>query len=348
MAESERPLPRTFADRAIRDALVDPLNLREFLHGVIPELVGRFDFTRLEVVDPSFLLDDWRKREADVLVRLPFHDEPADRTVLVCILVEHQSSPDQAMPLRLLIYAALYWEREWRSWEESHDRGQPLRLTLVLPFVLHTGPDRWDTNRTLDQLFEGTASLRAWLPQWPMRLFDLAEHDPAELLGSAEAFWHALAVARAEREEPDRFLDVLRQAVEKLEPLGQQQHVRWHELLQLMLYWALFRRSERERGKILDTVRASHHHVTLQQEVEGMVKQAWPNYEQELIARGEARGEARGQLRAYREMLEHLLQEKFGPLPQEVVKRIATAEASPLQTALANVLRLNSLDELQL
>jgi hypothetical protein len=340
VAESERQLPRTFPDRAIRDALVDPLNLRDFLARTVPELVDRFDFSRLEVVDPAFLLDDWRRREADVLVRLPYRDESKDRTVLVCVLVEHQSSPDQAMPLRLLVYAVLYWEREWRAWEESHARGQPLRLTPVLPLVLHTGADRWDTNRILEQLFEGAEALRAWLPQWPMRLFDLAEHDPADLLGGSESFWNALAVARAEREEPERFLEVLRQAVERLEPLGQHQPVRWHELLQLVLYWALFRRSGGERGRILETVRTSHREVTLQHEVDTMAKQAWPSYEQELIAQGEAR--------AYRKILERQLREKFGPLPEELVHRIATAEPGQLESALASVFRLNSLDELNL
>jgi hypothetical protein len=99
-------------------------------------------------------------------------------------------------------------------------------------------------------------------------------------------------------------------------------------------------------------VRSSHHQITFQHEVEAMAKQAWPNYEQELIARGEARGEARGaargQLRAYRKMLERFLQERFGPLPQEVLQRIVAAESDALEAALANVLRLQSLDELQL
>jgi hypothetical protein len=43
------------------------------------------------------------------------------------------------MPLRSLLYAVLYWEQEWRRWEASHPRGEPLRLTPVLPIVFHTG-----------------------------------------------------------------------------------------------------------------------------------------------------------------------------------------------------------------
>ena len=49
------------------------------------------------------------------------------------------------------------------------------------------------------------------------------------------------------------------------------------------------------------------------------IEQTW---EQELLARGEARGEARGQLRAYRENLRELLEERFGPLPEGVIRQI--------------------------
>jgi hypothetical protein len=38
-----------------------------------------------------------------VLVRLPYRDADGVHELLVCVLVKHQSDPDQAMPLRLLV-----------------------------------------------------------------------------------------------------------------------------------------------------------------------------------------------------------------------------------------------------
>jgi hypothetical protein len=105
MARDRGGLPHDFPDRVIREVLQHGNHLRALLRAVAPELADRLDYSQVEVVTPSYLLDDWRQRECDLLVRLPFRDEPGGRQVLVCVLVEHQSTPDQAMPLRLLLTA---------------------------------------------------------------------------------------------------------------------------------------------------------------------------------------------------------------------------------------------------
>src|SRR5437870_8109245 len=105
-----------FPDRAFHLLLQDPSNLQNLLASLLPDLVDRFDFSQLEVVPPTFLTADWRRRESDLLFRLPFRaqaDGGALPPVLVCILLEHQTAPDPAMPLRVLLYAVLFWEREW-------------------------------------------------------------------------------------------------------------------------------------------------------------------------------------------------------------------------------------------
>src|SRR6202007_2591228 len=102
---------------------------------------------------------------------------PAGTRILVCILVEHQSSADPVMPLRLLLYAVFHWEKEWQTWEREHPRGEPLRLTPILPVVFHTGQRPWNTNRTLADLI-AAGECQAWAPQWPTRFCDLAEQQP--------------------------------------------------------------------------------------------------------------------------------------------------------------------------
>jgi hypothetical protein len=97
-------------------------------------------------------MDDWRSRECDLLIEIPYRTDAGERLALVCVLVEHQSAPDPRMPLRLLVYAVLYWERQWRTWEESSPPRQPLRLTPVLPLVLYTGHRPWHPGRTLADL----------------------------------------------------------------------------------------------------------------------------------------------------------------------------------------------------
>lgn len=235
MGRERRVLPRDFPDRAIRDALATPENLRTVMRRAVPALADRLDYARLEVVSPSFLLDDWRHRDADVLVRIPLLGQEG-RAVFVCILVEHQSVPDPAMPLRLLAYAVLFWERQWREWEEAHAYANPLRLTPVVPVVFHTGQRPWSTPTAVAELFDGPEELRVFAPQWVTAMWDLSRDAPADLLASDEAFAQALAVVRAERAEGGEFAAVVGEALRRLSGMARHEPVHWQQLARLTLY----------------------------------------------------------------------------------------------------------------
>src|SRR2546421_642360 len=107
-------LPRDLADRVIRESLHHPANLRAFLRQAVPALADGFDCERSRLLDREFPLDDWRRREADLPFEIPYHIGHEDLWALVYVLLEHQSAEDPAMPLRLLYFVVLYWERRGR------------------------------------------------------------------------------------------------------------------------------------------------------------------------------------------------------------------------------------------
>jgi hypothetical protein len=197
-----------FPDRAIRRLLEDARNLREIVADLLPHLADRFDFEHVENVRRDFLLEDWRGRESDLFFRVPFHDEGGDQPTLVCLLIEHQSRPDALMPLRILVYAVLYWEREWKAWQDDREHSEPLRLTPVIPIVFHTGDRPWGTSREIAELMDWPVLLQPFAPHWPIQFWDLADHSARELLEATGAWLRALAVVRAEREETDRFAEI--------------------------------------------------------------------------------------------------------------------------------------------
>jgi hypothetical protein len=346
MARDRGGLPHNFPDRVIREVLQYANNLRALLRAVAPKLADHFNYHQLMVVTPSYLLDDWRERENDLLVRLPFQDEPAGRQVLVCVLVEHQSTVDQAMPLRLLVYAVLFWEQEWKEWTDHHQRGQPLRLTPVLPVVLHTGQELWDTSRRLSDLFDAPEVWQAWLPSWQMPLWDLGEHAVKDLLASQESLWQALAVVRAEQTSTEEFLSVFRTVLNLLEPLAAESKVTWHQLVKMVLYWAHYRRPRREHAVLTEAARTSVREAQLQEEVQTMSELLEKNYEQEVYERGLTKGKAEGMAQGYRESLEEMLRQRFTEVSEAVRQRIASADVNQLKTALSRVNRISSPDDL--
>ncbi len=112
MSPIELTLLRDFPDRAIRQLLENRDNLRQFLAAAAPDLADALDCDCAELQPPAFPLDDWRHRESDLLFLIPYRTGKARRRVLVCVLIEHQSAADARMPLRVLLYTVLFWERE--------------------------------------------------------------------------------------------------------------------------------------------------------------------------------------------------------------------------------------------
>jgi len=286
MSFFQDPPLHDFPDRAIRLLQAHPEHLRELVEDVAPALAPHLDFSQARPLDRTFPLPDWRRRESDLLFHVPFRPGEPVEEALVCVLVEHQSAHDAAMPLRTLWYAVLYWEREWRRWSDRHERGTPLRLNPVLPVVLHTGSEPWATARGLRELMAGPVSLHAYVPDWQPLFWDLAERTPEALLKQVGYWLPALAAVRAEHEDADRFHAVLAETLHRLEPLHDKDPNRWGDLLWFLLSWGLRRRPRPEQEQLYATVLASHDQVSVRQEVEQMSKVAWINAEQEWLAMG--------------------------------------------------------------
>jgi hypothetical protein len=341
MSFFEDPPLHDFPDRAIRLLLERPPHMRQLVSAAAPELATGLDFTRMAPLQRELPLPDWRRREADLLFRVPFR---AGLETLICLLVEHTTAPDQRMPLRALLYATLYWEREWRLWEEGHRRGQPLRLSPVLPIVFYTGHDAWDTARTLADLMPVIEPFQAHIPNWGPILWQLNAQSVEALLQGGE-WMQALAVVRAERESADVFREVFAEVTRRLEPLSELERARWHDLMWFLVSWAYRRRPPAERQDLLSVATGRMNSVAAKEEVEkmsGMIGQTW---EQELLTRGAARG----QLDATRVLLRSLLEDRFGSLPEEWLRRIdSTEDVERLRRCALQVRLVTTLEEVQL
>jgi hypothetical protein len=336
-----------FPDRAIREALQQPGNLRDLLEVVVPDLAPAFDCRRAELLDRQFLLDDWRRRESDLLFRIPFQAAEGEQPALVCVLIEHQSAPDPLMPLRMLLYAVLFWEREWKDWEGSQAPRGVLRLSPVVPIVLHTGPRPWTNPNALVDLIGGPELLHEFVPRWRTLFWDLAERTPQALLEMAGEFLQALAVVRAERADAASFLAVFTEVVQRLESLSDRDTMRWHDLVRFVLSWGWQRRPEPELAALLAAAQASQADPRHREEVRAMGNALGQTLGERLWAEGRAEGRAEGELRSARDILRDLLVQRFGDLPEPIARRMETcADLQRLRAAIQQVYLIDSLDQL--
>ena len=82
----------------------------------------------MELVSGSFILDNLRGPESDIVVRVPFRDQSDGEDLLIYILIEHQSTIDSTMPFRLLLYMTQIWDTQRRQWESEGTPGKRAAL----------------------------------------------------------------------------------------------------------------------------------------------------------------------------------------------------------------------------
>jgi len=340
MSFFDDPPLRDFPDHALRRLPEEPANLRDLVAARLPDLVDRMDFSRVQYEPREFLMEDWRKRECDLFARVPFRTGQGDGHILICILVEHQSSPDPRMPLRTLVYAVGYWEREWKEWELRHDYARPLVLTPILPIVFYTGSSAWNAGLQLVDLFPELPELRAFVPQWAPLLWDLSAQDPAALLSSASAWLQTLTVVRTEEEDRTEFEAAFRQVCQRLDALQRGDKMRALDLLWFVLSWVVRRRPRGEGPRLKQILGESLTDQTTQGEVGQMGKLG------ETLEEYARRDE---RLRTTRTNLCMMLEERFGSLPEPLLGQINTCqEASRLEAWFRKAARIQTLEELRL
>ena len=348
---------REFNDRGTLWLLEDPANLRDLLQILAPDLAARLDITRAERVNRSFVPADLQKEESDLIFRIAYwnDDVEAGTSVMIYVLLEHQSRPDSLMGLRLLSYMMQLWESQRREAQDASLPASQLRLSLVVPVVFYTGVDTWNTLPGLGALLDAPPALGRFVPTWDTLFLNLHNTSPDDLTRFSTAIGYALRVLQAEREPLLELEQVLNEAMVGLEGLGEAQGGQWLRIAWYFLLLVFHRRSHQEFPALLQTVqeraRASKFHervevdtimTTMAQELEARAEaraaERMTTMAQELEARAEARAaermttmaqelEARAEARAA---------ERMTTMAQELEAR---AEARTMREAVETVLR---------
>jgi predicted transposase YdaD len=167
-------------DRFFRYVFADPEHATGELRTVLPAaLAARLDWPSLRPLPTNFVDPELNERRADLL----FSASVAGREVLLYLLLEHQSSAEAFMPLRLLNYQVRIWG--------DYRRDNPLarRLPPIVPIVVHHSESGWAEGVAFETLLDAEGALletlRPHLPCFSFVLDDLSLARDDELRARA-------------------------------------------------------------------------------------------------------------------------------------------------------------------
>ena len=200
-------------DKYFYGVFSDPENAAGLLRSCLPqELAGTLRWSTLTRLPSRFVSDDWRGREADLLFSV--EREVSGPPVVVYVLLEHQSTPDRWMRLRLLNYCLMFW----MQWHREHE--QEPQLPLIVPLVFYQGAEPWRFSRQFAELVAGAEPYRGWVPQFEHLLIDQTEQNPESVAGTLGARLGQLALMAEFRHAGWKgWGDLLNQALQLMEEL---------------------------------------------------------------------------------------------------------------------------------
>jgi len=310
MAEQDASYKRLFSH---------PEMVADLLRGFVGEAwVRELDLASLERVHASFVTDDFRHRESDVIWRVRHRGH----WVYVYLLLEFQTTVDPFMAVRLMVYVGLLYQSLIRSGEVSAGG----RLPPVLPVVLYNGESPWGAALDVAELVvEVPGGLRAYCPRMRYLLLQERSYKESDLAGMRNLVAALFRLENARKPE-----DVRRvvQALADWVGAGSELARSFSEWLSQILLPSRLPAAEVPRLADLQEVR------TLLAE---RVKEWTREWREEGWRKGRKEGEA--------QVLIRLIERKFGPISEQLRRQIESADSEQRLTWAERILSAERIEE---
>ncbi len=142
MAEPSGKVGHQIQDKGYKKLFQNKEMFLEFLKTFVQEdWVKDTNEDDLVRVDKEYVLQDYRKKEADIVYRMKLRSSGEEKEVIFYVLLELQSGIDRMMPYRLLMYMVQIWKQELTNvkYIDAKDKGH--KLLAIIPIVLYSGSE---------------------------------------------------------------------------------------------------------------------------------------------------------------------------------------------------------------
>ncbi|MFL1673479.1 Rpn family recombination-promoting nuclease/putative transposase [Paenibacillus dendritiformis] len=195
--------------------------LRSFVH---KGWVQSIDETNVQEIPHSFILQDFKRKEADLVYRVQLNGQE----VVFYLLLEMQSKVDFQMPYRLLLYQVEIWRYLLKDEKKGQTNRKNFRLPPVVPIVLYNGKQRWTVNRQFRKLLNNEEMFGPELLDFEYLLIDVARYTEEELLSLSNTIGSVFLLDQTEDQAQllER-LGKLMHTIQQLPEESQQKFVAW-------------------------------------------------------------------------------------------------------------------------
>ena len=122
-------------DALVKLFLSDLKVAREFLEYYLPhELQSKCDFSSVSIEPESYIENNLKRYCSDIVYKVNISSGKEVESAYIYLLIEHQSTAELLMPLRMLRYQLAIIQKH-----VDKQGGNVLKLPMVVPIVLYNG-----------------------------------------------------------------------------------------------------------------------------------------------------------------------------------------------------------------
>ena len=312
-------------DNSYKQIFSHPEMVRDLLQGFVrEEWVAQLDFSTLEKVSGSYVTDDLRAREDDIIWRVRW----GSGWLFIYILLEFQSTVDHFMAVRIGGYVHLLYQDLIKG--GTVKKGE--KLPPVLPVVLYNGKPRWTAAEEITDLMAPTPSgLERFQPRMRYLLIDEIRYEDAELASQRNL---AAALFRLEKSrEPEEIRRILAELIEWLKASEQT------GLRRSLTVWL---RRVLLPGRIENTQLPEMADL---HEVETMLAETVQEWTKEWEKKGLEKGRQEGRQEGIASLFLLQAEEKYGQISDTDRKKVLSADQATLEKWSLRLLKFDTLDD---
>jgi len=116
----------------------------ELIHYFVDEdFVKKIRYEDIELVDKSFVSDEFLQRESDIIYKINLDGND----IFIYVLLEFQSTVDKSIPVRMALYILQFYDLILRNSKKG-------KLPSVFPLLLYNGSKDWTVPKKLIDLID--------------------------------------------------------------------------------------------------------------------------------------------------------------------------------------------------
>ncbi len=263
-------------DKLVKRLLSNPEAAKDILSLYLPkEVLDIADLSCLKMQKDSFIDDEYRTYAVDILYKTKFQNSEG----YIWCLIEHQSSSDPWMPVRIFKYIGLIWDH-------IRKQSRPSRIVfipLIYPLIIYQGDKPYEHSLTLSDLIqpEATKNIFETLFVKPFSMVDLSVIPDETLRKEAQNHLKGVALLltlkhRLDKNLSDFFAQILSELLKQLNQRGDNDEV--FDLLYYIL----------KQGEFLDKNRFLE--IVITQQFSSEVEKKMTTVAQQLLEEGIVEG----------------------------------------------------------